>query len=229
MISTSGQRAANRTATRRRWHFSGEASLRSEEHTSELQSPLHLLYLLFFLMTRRPPRSPLFPYTTLFRSNDLHVRPACRQSYGYQATVAFFGRSLAAQQAGGQRLESCSVQRLRDLPRIHERLETRREARPVRVCAIIFEDFFRRSQLRHVNILTAVGQPEKEIGQVVLSRESRQLSVRADPDIDKALYAVPAEKVEKDFCPFLGKSNGIELHLATAGEAAPPKARPATR
>src|SRR5690606_41949162 len=23
---------------------------------------------LFFLMTRRPPRSPLFPYTTLFRS-----------------------------------------------------------------------------------------------------------------------------------------------------------------
>src|SRR2546428_12398551 len=29
----------------------------------------HLLYLLFFfLMIRRPPRSTLFPYTTLFRS-----------------------------------------------------------------------------------------------------------------------------------------------------------------
>src|SRR5688572_32695284 len=26
------------------------------------------LYLLFFLMIRRPPRSTLFPYTTLFRS-----------------------------------------------------------------------------------------------------------------------------------------------------------------
>src|SRR3989338_2133469 len=26
--------------------------------------------LFFFLMTRRPPRSPLFPYTTLFRSPD---------------------------------------------------------------------------------------------------------------------------------------------------------------
>src|SRR5687768_18327236 len=25
---------------------------------------------LFFLMTRRPPRSTLFPYTTLFRSDD---------------------------------------------------------------------------------------------------------------------------------------------------------------
>src|SRR3990172_5356302 len=41
---------------------------RSEEHTSELQSRLHLLFLLFFLMIRRPPRSTLFPYTTLFRS-----------------------------------------------------------------------------------------------------------------------------------------------------------------
>src|SRR2546429_180198 len=41
---------------------------RSEEHTSELQSPLHLLCPPFFLMIRRPPRSTLFPYTTLFRS-----------------------------------------------------------------------------------------------------------------------------------------------------------------
>src|SRR5207253_10445780 len=29
-----------------------------------------ILFLLFFLMLRRPPRSPLFPYTTLFRSLD---------------------------------------------------------------------------------------------------------------------------------------------------------------
>src|SRR5207253_10953978 len=33
----------------------------------------HLLFftLLFFLIVRRPPRSTLFPYTTLFRSPDL--------------------------------------------------------------------------------------------------------------------------------------------------------------
>src|SRR3990170_814566 len=78
---------------------------RSEEHTSELQSPDHLVCRLllekkkknrearggpapirgsrhrtscvrrprlsfFFLMIRRPPRSTLFPYTTLFRSGD---------------------------------------------------------------------------------------------------------------------------------------------------------------
>src|SRR5574339_427317 len=55
-------------------------SRRSEEHTSELQSPGDLVcrlllekkkikfFFFFFLMIRRPPRSTLFPYTTLFRS-----------------------------------------------------------------------------------------------------------------------------------------------------------------
>src|SRR5258708_31036067 len=35
-----------------------------------------MLYLFFFLMIRRPPRSTLFPYTTLFRSRsgDLAAR-----------------------------------------------------------------------------------------------------------------------------------------------------------
>src|SRR6266568_7347373 len=31
----------------------------------------------FFLMIRRPPRSTLFPYTTLFRSRRSRVRPPC--------------------------------------------------------------------------------------------------------------------------------------------------------
>src|SRR3972149_1613010 len=46
---------------------------RSEEHTSELQSQSKIVCRLFFLMIRRPPRSTLFPYTTLFRS---HIAPA---------------------------------------------------------------------------------------------------------------------------------------------------------
>src|SRR2546422_4193217 len=33
------------------------------------------MVLVFFLMIRRPPRSTLFPYTTLFRS---HARDQCR-------------------------------------------------------------------------------------------------------------------------------------------------------
>src|SRR3712207_8699568 len=33
---------------------------------------LHRLFVCFFLMIRRPPRSTLFPYTTLFRSRRDH-------------------------------------------------------------------------------------------------------------------------------------------------------------
>src|SRR5256885_15882660 len=33
--------------------------------------PIHLLFFFFFLMIRRPPRSTLFPYTTLFRSRRM--------------------------------------------------------------------------------------------------------------------------------------------------------------
>src|SRR2546430_5427149 len=33
-----------------------------------------LFFFFFFLMIRRPPRSTLFPYTTLFRSNPAGVR-----------------------------------------------------------------------------------------------------------------------------------------------------------
>src|SRR3712207_7741751 len=32
------------------------------------------MFVFFFLMIRRPPRSTLFPYTTLFRSDVLDVR-----------------------------------------------------------------------------------------------------------------------------------------------------------
>src|SRR6266480_4127018 len=31
---------------------------------------LYIFFYFFFLMIRRPPRSTLFPYTTLFRSHD---------------------------------------------------------------------------------------------------------------------------------------------------------------
>src|SRR5690349_23661094 len=37
-----------------------------------------VLFFFFFLMIRRPPRSTLFPYTTLFRSRLLEAEPALR-------------------------------------------------------------------------------------------------------------------------------------------------------
>src|SRR5438034_379445 len=45
-----------------------EGVQRSEEHTSELQSHSDLVCRLLLETARRPTRSTLFPYTTLFRS-----------------------------------------------------------------------------------------------------------------------------------------------------------------
>src|SRR6266496_5382838 len=42
-----------------------------------------LLFLFFFLMIRRPPRSTLFPYTTLFRS----ARPPGRRKPAHRRTA----------------------------------------------------------------------------------------------------------------------------------------------
>src|SRR5204863_8812332 len=44
-------------------------------------SALRFFFFFFFLMIRRPPRSTLFPYTTLFRSRAHHVgQPRLRRT-----------------------------------------------------------------------------------------------------------------------------------------------------
>src|SRR6185503_20592987 len=51
----------------------------------ELSKLLFSFYLFFFLMIRRPPRSTLFPYTTLFRSAEAEDRgdPRAGRLTGY--------------------------------------------------------------------------------------------------------------------------------------------------
>src|SRR2546426_12810657 len=49
-----------------------------------LQVVFNLFFFFFFLMIRRPPRSTLFPYTTLFRSR---FRPALLHEDGFSAWV----------------------------------------------------------------------------------------------------------------------------------------------
>src|SRR2546427_9539604 len=44
--------------------------------------PQLLLLIFFFLMIRRPPRSTLFPYTTLFRSGQFYVRSETAEALG---------------------------------------------------------------------------------------------------------------------------------------------------
>src|SRR6185437_14069731 len=59
----------------------------------------HALYLIFFLMIRRPPRSTLFPYTTLFRSRPRPGRagPDGRRGRGAAAGT---GDQVAVPRAG---------------------------------------------------------------------------------------------------------------------------------
>src|SRR6266513_5540557 len=44
------------------------------------------VFFFFFLMIRRPPRSTLFPYTTLFRSRPCSCAPCCRSLPPHAAT-----------------------------------------------------------------------------------------------------------------------------------------------
>src|SRR5688572_31496961 len=48
-------------------------------------------FFFFFLMIRRPPRSTLFPYTTLFRSPLSICRPSCRPVAPGLAGITFAG------------------------------------------------------------------------------------------------------------------------------------------
>src|SRR3712207_6921324 len=75
---------------------------------------------LFFLMIRRPPRSTLFPYTTLFRSNRGRHRPDIRKApgnavpegpsgTGHHRSVGAEGRARAAAEAGDARRDRKST------------------------------------------------------------------------------------------------------------------------
>src|SRR3712207_7085574 len=72
----------------------------------------------FFLMIRRPPRSTLFPYTTLFRSSP--------------TSVSIRGNRVAGRMAGGPR---CSPARARHGEAGAARQVSRRRTRSSRVTA----------------------------------------------------------------------------------------------
>src|SRR2546425_13239837 len=72
---------------------------------------LHCLFLFFFfLMIRRPPRSTLFPYTTLFRSIELSPRtdflPFFLHPRADKAQIAAFSRALARSEEHTSELQS---------------------------------------------------------------------------------------------------------------------------
>src|SRR3712207_8725809 len=84
-------------------------------------------------MIRRPPRSTLFPYTTLFRSVRGGSRGGCVRDLGVHP-----GR----QRGGGRGLSCCRVPAGRDLPGAHPRSEehtSELQSRQYLVCRLLFE------------------------------------------------------------------------------------------
>src|SRR2546429_6661741 len=64
------------------------------------------IYIFFFLMIRRPPRSTLFPYTTLFRSRDnIHSHDVVRAIEEFAANP----RPGEVYNLGGGRANSISM------------------------------------------------------------------------------------------------------------------------
>src|SRR5271163_5233867 len=61
---------------------------------------LNLFFFFFFLMIRRPPRSTLFPYTTLFRSARACATRTTRSSFGRGS------QSASARSRGGRSCRS---------------------------------------------------------------------------------------------------------------------------
>src|SRR5256885_17064742 len=66
-----------------------------------------IFFFFFFLMIRRPPRSTLFPYTTLFRS-DRGEEPHRPQGNGF-LFIRCFARALHGLRPVGERLDRKST------------------------------------------------------------------------------------------------------------------------
>src|SRR3712207_7957022 len=89
--------------------------------------------MFFFLMIRRPPRSTLFPYTTLFRSGPLSGRNTF-QSRVWQS-VQRGTRARCAPRTRRRRVQGClSVQRTRS-----EEHTSELQSRQYLVCRLLLE------------------------------------------------------------------------------------------
>src|SRR3712207_7882764 len=66
--------------------------------------------MFFFLMIRRPPRSTLFPYTTLFRSSHMHMQRLWPVAFAAAMTL-IVPPPAAAQQADAKASEVIAAAR----------------------------------------------------------------------------------------------------------------------
>src|SRR3712207_8241816 len=90
----------------------------------------HAISYVFFLMIRRPPRSTLFPYTTLFRSEVLN------QSTPFE-DVNLFDHDLPLQEALVREGAEWAIDRVRDTR--SEEHTSELQSRQYLVCRLLLE------------------------------------------------------------------------------------------
>src|SRR3712207_6885023 len=78
----------------------------------------------FFLMIRRPPRSTLFPYTTLFRSRPPHFAPKAKRCIfifmeGAPSQMDLFDPKPKLNELNGQKLPDSLVKKDRKSTRLN--------------------------------------------------------------------------------------------------------------
>src|SRR2546429_8628273 len=82
-----------------------------------------VVYLFFFLMIRRPPRSTLFPYTTLFRSALTTIGGAGLAWQQYQELVELRAAALTKDE------RAALQKKIWDLERFNKELKDRKSTR----------------------------------------------------------------------------------------------------
>src|SRR3712207_9013872 len=89
-------------------------------------------------MIRRPPRSTLFPYTTLFRSHS--AERAAHRIVAQQPLLQQASHHVAAQMTGGAaRRDFLREPRLHQLPRRSEEHTSELQSRQYLVCRLLLE------------------------------------------------------------------------------------------
>src|SRR3712207_8396882 len=80
--------------------------------------------MLFFLMIRRPPRSTLFPYTTLFRSRAWHIFRRTSRDRPLPPAGRLRGRRCSARNGGPRRRSARRQKRAPERDRKSTRLNS---------------------------------------------------------------------------------------------------------
>src|SRR3712207_6955367 len=92
----------------------------------------------FFLMIRRPPRSTLFPYTTLFRSPPRALLRRVQTPQAFRASVIRAAYARAGDDPQFTATDDCSVV-LRYLPDRSEEHTSELQSRQYLVCRLLLE------------------------------------------------------------------------------------------